>query len=114
MGGPGSRLGIWGGGKRDPRFSKGLTAPSGYPSNCSANEGQVREKYFHLCHSVVFVLCDKPTTVRGKWGSRHFGRAAVVSCFVFAFYFLRSEGKSRSPHPGLQPLSLDLDHLEKI
>ena len=81
--------------------------------NCSANEGQVREKYFHLCYSVVFVLCDKPTTVRGKWGSRHFGRAAVVSCFVFAFYFLRSEGKSRSPHPALQPLSLDVDHLER-
>ena len=31
VGGSGSRLGIWGGGKRDPRFSKGLTAPSGYP-----------------------------------------------------------------------------------
>ena len=51
--------------------------------------------------------------MRGKWGSRHFGRAAVVSCFVFAFYFLRSEGKSRSPHPALQPLSLDVDHLER-
>ena len=46
VGGLGSRLGIWGGGKRDPRFSKGLSAPNGYPRLAR------RRRRFHKTKSI--------------------------------------------------------------